>query len=88
MGTVGPSLHLVPLNRLQDTASNLSNVTNFNVPTAFVALAGVTLVEFCTDLFVVCVILHLAVVVELQIVTDRQTDTGPWLVLRMHSIVW
>jgi len=67
MGTVGPSLHLVPLNRLQDTASNLSNVANFNVPTAFVALAGVTLVEFCTDLFVVCVILHLAVVVEIML---------------------
>jgi len=43
---------------------------------------------------VVCVILRLAVIVELRLVTDRQTqtqtdrqtDTGPWLVPRMHSI--
>jgi len=35
---------------------------------------------------VVCVILSLAVLVELWLVTDRQTDTGPWLVPRMHSI--
>ena len=36
----------------------------------------------------VCVILRLAVLVELRLVTDGQTDTdtGPWLVLRMHSI--
>ena len=33
---------------------------------------------------VVCVILCLAVLVELRLVTD--TDTGPWLVPRMHSI--
>ena len=39
-----------------------------------------------------CVILCLAVLVEFRLVTDRQTDTdiqtdtGPWLVLRMHSI--
>jgi len=33
---------------------------------------------------VVCVILRLAVLVELRLVTD--TDTGPWLVPRMHSI--
>ena len=32
------------------------------------------------------VILHLAVLVELRLVTDRRTDTGPWLVPRMHSI--
>ena len=68
---------------------------------------GVTPVEFRGDLWhqetripglscgVVCVILRLAVLVELRLVTDtdRQTDTdtdtdtGPWLVLRMHSIV-
>ena len=40
---------------------------------------------------VVCVILRLAVLVELRLVTDgqtdRQTDTGPWLVPRMHSVV-
>ena len=35
---------------------------------------------------VVCVILRLAVLVELRLVTDRQTDTGLWLVPRMHSI--
>jgi len=39
---------------------------------------------------VVCVILCLAVLVELRLVadgqTDGQTDTGPWLVPRMHSI--
>jgi len=39
---------------------------------------------------VVCVILRLAVLVELRLVTDgqtdRQTDTRPWLVPRMHSI--
>ena len=38
----------------------------------------------------VCVILRLAVLIELRLVTDRQTDrqtnTGPWLVARMHSI--
>jgi len=31
---------------------------------------------------VVRVILRLAVLVELRLVTDRQTDTGPWLVYR------
>jgi len=62
----------------------------------------VTPVEFRGDLWrqktrlpelscgVVCVILRLAVLVELRLVTDRDgqtdTDTGPWLVLRMHSI--
>ena len=37
---------------------------------------------------VVCVILRLAVLVELRLVTDKETDTdtGPWLVPRMHSI--
>jgi len=56
----------------------------------------VTPVEFRGDLWyqktrvpglscgVVCVILRLAVLVELRLVTD--TDTGPWLVPRMHSI--
>ena len=62
----------------------------------------VTLVEFRGDLWyqktgvpgllcgVVCVILRLAVLVEHRLVkdgrTDRQTDTGPWLVPRMYSI--
>jgi len=39
---------------------------------------------------VVCVILRLAVLVELLLVMDGQTDrgidTGPWLVWRIHSI--
>ena len=39
---------------------------------------------------VVRVILRLAVLVELRLVmdgqTDGRTDTGPWLVPRMHSI--
>jgi len=39
---------------------------------------------------VVCVILRFVVLVELRLVTDTdgqtQTDTGPWLVPRMHSI--
>jgi len=35
---------------------------------------------------VVCVILRLAGLVQLRLVTDRQTDTGPQLVPRMHSI--
>ena len=35
---------------------------------------------------VVYVILCLAVLVEFRLVTDRQTDTCPWLVPRMHSI--
>jgi len=59
--------------------------------------AGVDPVEFRGDLWrpkntfsgllcgVVCVILCLTVLVELRLVTD--TETGPWLVPRMHSIV-
>jgi len=39
---------------------------------------------------VVCVILSLAVLVEHRLVTDgqtdRRTDTGPWLVPRIHGI--
>jgi len=37
---------------------------------------------------VVCVILRLAVLLELRLVTDRQidTDTDPWLIPRMHII--
>ena len=39
---------------------------------------------------VICVILRLAVLVEHRLVTDGQTDgqtdTGTWLVPRMHSI--
>ena len=63
-------------------------------------LVGVTPAEFRGDLWqqktrvpglscgVVCVILRLSLLVELRLVTDRQTqtDTGAWLVPRMHSI--
>jgi len=65
-------------------------------------LQGVTPVEFRGDLWqpktrvhglscgVVCVIIRLAVLVEHRLVTDgqtdEQTDTGPWLVPRMHGI--
>jgi len=75
-------------------------------PPVFGAPQGVIPVEFRGDLWhpktrvpgvscgVVCVILRLAVLVELRHVTDRRTDgrtdgrtdTGPWLVPRMHSI--
>jgi len=37
---------------------------------------------------VVCMIPHLAVLVEHRLVTDTDTDTGPWLVPLMHSIAW
>ena len=89
------------LYRFRDIAGYLSKVADFDHPPAFGALVGVTPVEFRGDLWhqktkqshgVVCVILRFAVLVELRLVTDRrtdrhrQTDTGPWLVPRMHSI--
>ena len=55
-------------------------------------MQGVIPVEFRGDLWhpktrvpglscdAVCVILHLAVLAGLRLVTDRRTDTGPWLV--------
>jgi len=65
-------------------------------------MEGVTLVEFRGDLWlqktrvhgpscgVVCVILHLAVLVEHRLVSDgrmdKRTNTGLWLVPRTHSI--
>jgi len=87
-------------------ASYLSKVADFDPPHLHSAPPqGVTPVEFRGDLWlqktrvsglscgVVCVILRLAVLVELRLVTDghrhrrTDTDTGPWLVPRMHSIV-
>jgi len=78
----------------------LSKVADFDPPHLHSAPSqGVTLVEFRRDLWhqktrvpglscgVICVILCLAVLVELRLVTDGQTDTGPWLVPRMNSIV-
>ena len=64
------------------------------IPPAYGSLVGGDPAEFHGDLWyqktrvpglsygVVCVILHLAVLVELRLVTD----TGPWLVPRMRSI--
>ena len=87
------------LYRFRDIAGYLSKVADFDPPHLHLAPPyGVTLVEFRGDLWhqktrvpgvscVVCVILRLAVLVEHRLVTDRQTDTGPWLVPRMHSIV-
>ena len=91
---------LVFLNKL----SHQGGETIFPLPTAVRLAADLrpSAVEFRGDLWlqktrvpglscgVVCVILRLAVLVELRLVTDRQTDgrtdTGPWLVPRMHSI--
>ena len=84
-------------------AGYLSKVADFDPPHLHLAPPqGVIPVEFRGDLWqqktrvpglsccVVCVILCLAVLVELRLVadrrTDRQTDTGPWLVPQMHSI--
>jgi len=91
--------HASILYRFRDKASYLSKVADFDPSHLhLVPPQGVIPVEFRGDLWhqktrvpglsraVVCVILRLAVLVELQPVTDRQTDTGPWLVLRMHSI--
>ena len=76
-------------------------VADFDPPHLYLAPPqGVTPVEFRGDLWhqktrvpglscgVVCVILRLAVLVELRLVadTDRRTDTCPWQVPRMHSI--
>ena len=74
-----------------------SKVADHNPPHLHLA-QGFTPVEFRGDLCrqktripglssgVVCMIQHLAVLVEHRLVTD--TDTGPWLVPLMHSIAW
>ena len=94
--------------RFRDIAGYLSKVADFDPQPAFGAPVGLIPVEFRGDIWrpktrfsglscgVVCVILCLAVLVELRLVTDgqtdtdghrrTQTDTGPWLVPRMHSI--
>ena len=79
--------HASILYRFRDIASYLSKVGDFDPPHLYLApVQGVTLVEFSGDLWhqktsvfgvscgVVCVILHLAVLVELRLVTDGQTD--------------
>jgi len=77
----------------------MSKVADFDPPHLHLAPPyGVTPVEFRGDLWfqktrvpglscgVVCVILRLAILVEHRLVMDGRTDTGPWLVPRMHSI--
>jgi len=82
------------LYRFRDIAGYLLKVADFDTPHLHLApLQGVTRIEFCGDLCrqktrvpgVVRVIVHLAILVEHRLVTDGQTDTGPWLVLQMHS---
>ena len=85
----------------RDIAGYLSKVADFDPPHLLSAPSqGVTPVEFRGDLWhqktrvpelscgVVCVIRRIAVLVELRLATDRQTDrrtdTGPWLVPRMR----
>ena len=73
--------------RFRDTAGYLSKVADFDPPNLYLAPPyGVTPVEFRGNLWfqktrlpglscdVVCVILRLAVLVQLRLVTDRQTD--------------
>jgi len=95
--------HASILYRFRDIAGYFSKVPDFDPPRLNLAPPhGVIPVEFRGDLWhpktrvpglsggVVCVILRLAILVELRLVTDRRTDrrtdTGPWLVPRMHSI--
>jgi len=91
--------------RFRGIAGYLSKVADFDHRTCIRRpRRGVTPVEFRGDVWhqktrlpgvscdVVCVILRFAVLVELRLVsdtdtdadTDRQTDTGPFLVPRMH----
>ena len=80
--------HASILYRFRDIAGHLSKVADFDPPDLHLASPqGVTPVEFCGGLWhqktrvpglscgVVCVILRLAVLVELRLVTDRQTQT-------------
>jgi len=75
------------LYRFQDIAGYLSKVADFDPPHLHLAPPqGVILVEFRGDLWqpktrvpglscgVVCLILRLAVLVELRLLTDRRTD--------------
>jgi len=87
--------------RFRDKAGYLSKVADFDHPTCirrprwgwprsnFAEIFGTRKLEslgYRVVLF--CVILRLAVLVELRFVTDtdRRKDTGQWLVPRMHSI--
>jgi len=87
------------LYRFRDIAGYLSKVADFNPPHLHLT-QGFTAVEFSGDLWrqktrvpwlssgVVCMIPYFAVLVKHLLVTDtdRQTDTGPRLVPRKHSI--
>ena len=87
------------LYRFRDIPSYLLKVADFDPPNLPLAPPhGVIPVEFRGDLWhqtrvpglscgVVFVILRFAVIVELRLVMDRWTDTGPWLVPRMRGIV-
>ena len=83
-------------------ASYLSLFANFNLPSLhFAPPLGMTPFEFRKDFWhqktrvpglscsVVCVILHLAILVEHRLVEDRhtqtQTDTGPWHIPRSKN---
>ena len=83
--------------RFRDTAGYLSKVADFDPPHLHLAPPqGVTAVKFRGDLWhqktrvlgqscgFACVILCLAILVELRLVTDSQTQTGPWLVPHIH----
>jgi len=80
--------------RFLDIAGYLSKVAYFDpphlhsAPSNFAEIFGVRKLVPGLSCGVVCVILRLSVLVELRLVTDgrSQTDTGPWLVPRMHSI--
>ena len=86
--------HASILYRFRDIAGYLSNVTDFDPPTCIWRPHGGgdpgRISRKTRRPGVVCVILRLAVLVELRLETDKQTDgrtdTGPWLVPRMHSI--
>jgi len=81
--------HASILYRFRDIVSNLSKVADFDPPHLHLAPPqGVIPVEFRGDLWhpktrvpglscgAICVILRLDVLLELRLVTDRQTDTG------------
>ena len=86
------------LNHFRDTASYLSKFIDLTLPNLHLALLlGVTPFKFLQDHWhqktrvpglscsVVCVFLSLAILVEHRLVTDRQTDTGPWHIPREQS---
>jgi len=75
-------------------------ITDFNLPHLHLApTLGVTPVEFCGDLQhqktrvpglscgTVCVILHLAISVEHQLVTDNRNTTTAYTALARHCVV-